>query len=207
MNMLKLCVNIETVGPEWGLRILPEASAQMYRSSVKVCVVEAVREVTTRALDYHVVSVSIAVQQSNPKLSSIKEQRCAVVQEFTPDSAGQLSSMYKSRELPWLHSPAIGLDWDFGEVLTQVVWRFSAPAPGSQLPPGLITPFSSPSFSQRGAWLPQGKAKAFQRVGHKLAHHFYHILLVKNKSQFKEIQGKGTRHYPSVGRTGACARS
>lgn len=72
----------------------------MYRSSVKGCVVEAVREVTTRALDYHVVSVSIAVQQSNPKLSSVKEQRCAVVQEFTPGSAGQLSSVYKLRELP-----------------------------------------------------------------------------------------------------------
>lgn len=67
--------------------------------------VEAVREMTSRALDCHAVSVSIAVQQSNPKLSGVKEQRCAVphdsvVQEFTPGSAGQLCSVYKTRELP-----------------------------------------------------------------------------------------------------------
>lgn len=84
---------------------LPEASAQMYWPLVKVCVFEAIRKVTAQALDYHVVSVPIAVQQSNPKLSSVKEQRYAVphdpvVQEFMPGSAWQLCSVYKPRKLP-----------------------------------------------------------------------------------------------------------
>lgn len=66
------------------------------------------------SLARHAVSVSIAVSQSDPKCSGLKEQwfvisHDSVAQEFKQISSRQLCSVYKPREpAPFLHSPAIG---------------------------------------------------------------------------------------------------